>query len=126
MNNGDMGCCGLACIQCSTYLKEECAGCKKQEDKTCDTKTCCMDKNIDGCYACTLFPCEKDLFKNVRVLVFNKALKQHGKEHVICCLEVNHKNGIHYHPADGIVGDYDKLKTEDEIMNLLLNGQYKE
>lgn len=116
-----IGSCGLACMLCSAKLKNECIGC--HEAKGCDIKACCVEKNIVGCYECDDFPCDKDMFKNLRLRTFNEIAKEKGVLCLVKSLKKNHEAGIVYHTTDGSKGDYDVLGTAEEIKHLILNGK---
>jgi len=58
-----------------------------------------------------------------RISAFNRYAKDFGKDALIECLHINHKNGIAYHKLDDVPGDYDTLETEDEIYELLRDGK---
>lgn len=48
-----VACCGLYCGACSSYLKEKCDGCAKNEKATwCKVRACCIEKQIASCAAC--------------------------------------------------------------------------
>ena len=60
--------CGLSCNHC--FLKNWCGGCRtayntcsdamNNPEKVCPNTSCCMEKNIDGCYECdALVNCKK-------------------------------------------------------------------
>lgn len=119
----DLALCGLACVLCS---QEECPGCKARgcaHGSDCSVYQCATKKGLDGCYECEKFPCEEDMLKGVRNRAFNRYAKQHGKQALLDRLRINHENGITYHKADGLKGDYDALETEDEIYQLLRYGR---
>lgn len=121
--NQMIGSCGLACMLCSAKLKNECEGCTEKKAIGCDIKECVMDKKIDGCYKCDDYPCDKDMFKNLRLRTFNEVAKEEGISCLVSCLKKNDEAGIRYHTTDGSKGDYDVLATADEIKDLILNGK---
>lgn len=117
----DLALCGLACVLCS---HEDCPGCKARgctQSCDCTVYQCVTQKGIDGCYECEQFPCDEDMLKGIRNRAFNLYAKQHGKQALLDRLRINYENGITYHKAD-VRGDYDILKTEDEIYQLLRYG----
>lgn len=119
--DNNIGYCGLACILCSAKLNGECEGCMSKGD--CDFKLCGEKNSLKGCYECNNTTCEKGLSNNIRAKAFNKAIKEHGKEKVVECLIRNNENDIFYHDPNGGKGSYDKLETEEEILQLLLYGK---
>lgn len=121
--NQKIGSCGLACILCSAKMKGECFGCSNDKAETCKIKACCVEKNIEGCYECENFPCESSMFNNLRLKTFVKCARDKGVSTLISCLERNSKANIIYHTTDGSKGDYDVLTSEDDIMDLILNGR---
>jgi len=113
------GICGLVCSLCS--YSTNCGGCNcKKSD--CDVKNCCQTKEIEYCFLCDEFPCDKDMLKGIRIRAFNTVAKKDGLPTLAKYLHNNFNRGIFYHRADGLSGDYDKCKTEEEIIELLKNG----
>ena len=64
--------CGLSCNHC--FLKAWCGGCRtayntcsdamNHPDKVCPNTSCCIEKNIDGCYECDgLVTCRKGFYE---------------------------------------------------------------
>ena len=117
----DLSICGLACVLCS---REECLGCKAQGcDKDCSIYQCAIRKGLDGCYQCDEFPCGENMLKGTRIRAFNRYARDFGKDALLDRLRQNNENGIFYHRPDTLQGDYDKCKTEDEIIDLIKNGK---
>lgn len=116
--------CGLVCALCSS--KEICSGCKNKCEacnSECSIKKCCIEKGLDYCFLCDEFPCDEGMFKNTRVRAFNIVAKDEGINKLSQYLHRNKENGIQYHRSGGIQGDYDRLKSEEEVISLLKNGK---
>lgn len=119
----DLALCGLACVLCS---KEECPGCKARgctQGSDCSVYQCVVQKGLNGCYECDEFPCGENMLKGIRNRAFNRYATLHGKQALLDRLRINYENGITYHKADGLKGDYDILETETEIYQLLRYGR---
>lgn len=119
----DMALCGLACVLCS---EEKCPGCKARgcsQGSDCTVYQCVTDKGIDGCYECGEPVCDEKMLQGTRIRAFNRYAREYGKAALLERLRINVQQGIVYHRPDGLVGDYDALKTEDEIIQLLHYGQ---
>lgn len=115
--------CGLACCVCSK--NDNCLGCRNDgcKDKDwCKHFKCCKEKGLKGCWECDEFPCTGGMLDNLRVRAFAKFIKQYGEDELMRCLERNEKNGIVYHYDGQLVGDYDKLQTEAEIILMIKHG----
>lgn len=115
--------CGLACVLCS---KEECPGCKArgcEQGGHCSVYQCAIGKGLDGCYQCEDFPCDEKLLSGIRIRAFNRYAKGYGKQALIDRLRSNYENGVIYHSSDALNGNYDICKTEQEVIDLLNNGQ---
>ncbi|HPK35029.1 MAG TPA: GNAT family N-acetyltransferase [Oscillospiraceae bacterium] len=114
------GICGLVCALCS--YNKTCAGCRMKNDD-CEIKTCCRSKGLTYCYLCAEWPCEKKMHKGIRIRAFNSVAKSEGLEKLAEYLYKNTNRGIFYHRPDGLTGDYDKCKTEQDVIELLKNGR---
>lgn len=123
VTNKMIGSCGLACMLCSEKLKGKCEGCMEAKAAHCDIKACCSNRGISGCYECNEFPCEKEMFQNKRVHAFITCAKELGMEELVSKLQRNHEAGIKYHTEDGSKGDYDRLESEAEIIDLIKLGR---
>ncbi len=121
--NKNIGSCGLACMLCSAKINGECQGCMKSKANDCSIKECCTNLEINGCYECDKFPCEKDMFSNKRVCAFVKFAKDAGVEELITSLRRNNEAGIKYHNEAGTKGDYDIIESEDKILDLIKRGR---
>lgn len=120
----DLGLCGLACTLCSQV---DCLGCKLRgckEGCDCTVYMCVTEKGLDGCYQCEEYPCDEKMLQGIRGKAFNRYAREFGKQALLNRLQVNFDNGISYHKADGLKGDYDCLETEDEIMQLIQTGKH--
>ena len=120
--------CGMACVLCNLTSHEECPGCTVVNDdpqNDCWVRKCARTKRVDGCFACTDYPCGKDwpLLKNKRNMAFVRYAHEFGKQALMERLRINHENGIVYNrPGTKSLesgGDYDVPETEDEIYRLL-------
>ena len=116
--------CGLVCKLC--HLSGNCAGCKSdfgcEEWKDCVHRRCCIEKNINGCWECDESPCDKKMFANghdLRIRAFIKFMKEESPERLIECIVRNETKGIKY----GYQKDYDLKNSEEEIINILLEGK---
>lgn len=120
-----MAYCGLACCICSE--NESCAGCRNdgcQNKEWCKSFNCCKEKGLNGCWECAeLESCDNFMLKKQKVLSFAKFIAQYGEEKLMSCLEENEKNGVVYHYDGQIIGDYDNLKSEQEVFKLILDGR---
>ena len=57
--------CALVCGLCknATPEKGSCRGCKAGSgDEECEIRPCCAERQLDGCWQCTDFPCDKGHF----------------------------------------------------------------
>jgi hypothetical protein len=118
-----VGYCGLACCVCGENAT--CAGCRNEgcEDKEwCKNFNCCRQKGLNGCWECSEFPCRGGMLDKMRIRTFARFIKQYGVPKLMERLEKNEHAGIIYHYEGQIIGDYDVLLTEDEIIDKLLHG----
>lgn len=112
--------CGLACCVCSE--NENCVGCRNNgcKDKDwCKNYKCCREKGINGCWECEDFPCSDGMLEKLRIRAFARFAKEFGEDELVRCLLRNKEKGIVYHYDGQLVGDYDKGKTEEEIINVI-------
>lgn len=113
--------CGLACCACR---ETQCGGCATMEGEGCDIRRCARGKGIDGCYACDAFPCEQPMFAGShRQRAFVRYVRAHGVAQLIERLAKNYADGIAYHGAEGLTGDYDALPTEQAVQAMLAFGR---
>ncbi|MDO4940871.1 MAG: NUDIX domain-containing protein [Erysipelotrichaceae bacterium] len=122
--------CGLACCLCSE--NSVCKGCKVdgfvdlswcKDAEWCENRNCCIEKNIEACYACDNSECQKGLFKDkIKPRAFCEFIRRYSKEELLDCLEANEKNGIVYH-REGIFGDYDDFDNIEELIYFIKNGK---
>lgn len=116
-----VGCCGLVCVYCGAYKKQECPGCREKEEK-CSICTCAMEKSKRGCWECEQYACEgKDFYGGVRSQAFISCAKEEGVETLENYLARNEEDGIKYHNRFG--SDYDRYTTVEEILKVLRNGE---
>ena len=52
-----IGCCGIVCSECESFISSTCKGCRKQEvtDNNCPIMECCMEHKISTCAECSVF-----------------------------------------------------------------------
>jgi hypothetical protein len=115
--------CGLACCLCSG--NSTCAGCRNEgcKDKDwCKSFHCCKEKGLKGCWECKEFPCDSKIFENPHIRAFAKFVAEYGEEKLMDALEENQSRGIIYHYDGQLVGDYNKLQSEEEVCQLLLQA----
>ena len=121
--------CGRICIFC--HLAEKGQGCREQSEKcccsirkeSCRPYQCGIEKELDGCWECSSFPCEPDMFEaehSVRLQAFIIFLRIFGKEKLAIQLLRNNQKGIEYEKHH-----YDGLDSEDDVIALLLFGKLK-
>lgn len=126
---GSVAYCGLVCKLC--HLADECDGCKNTASKCanhsqhwegCFHRKCCIDKNINGCWECDDFPCNKEMFDtdthDIKVRACVRCIREDGMEKFIDYIIKNERNGIRY----SYQKDYDFMKNEEEVLHLLRTG----
>ena len=62
------------------------------------------------------------MLKTARVRAFGRFAREYGMEALMDALEMNVEQGIVYHYADQLAGDYDRLETEERVLELLMEG----
>ena len=121
-----LGYCGIACILCGLYSKG-CPGCAAgvASGFDCSVGKCAADKAVDGCYACPEYPCGEKLLQGKRSKAFIRYIQEFGSQALIERLRVNCENGIMYstNAKRTDEDDYDKCETEQEVIDLLVNGR---
>jgi len=75
-----IGICGLVCALCN--CQSNCVGCRCK-DGECSVKKCCLEKELNYCFLCDEFPCDEEMFKNIRLKAFNM-VAQRGKATKTC------------------------------------------
>lgn len=118
--------CGLACAVCGENA--ECAGCRNDGCKDrdwCKNRLCCLEKGYKGCWECEDFGERCGMLKKPRIHAFAEFIRDNGEDTLLSCLEKNEAAGVRYHYAGELVGDYDKLETEEEIKAFIANGVAK-
>ncbi|MEG1560071.1 MAG: DUF3795 domain-containing protein [Clostridia bacterium] len=116
--------CGLACCLCSE--NETCLGCRNEGcygKESCKSFSCCKAKRLNGCWECNDFPCKNSMFEKLRIRTFVKFISEYGEAALIDALEKNEAKGILYHYKGQIIGDYDKLQSEEKIKKLIQYGE---
>ncbi len=59
-----IGVCGIACFKCREYIKEKCKGCSAAiPEKICPLPKCAKQKEVNLCFDCSEFPCDKNYKK---------------------------------------------------------------
>ncbi len=88
----------------------------------CLHRKCCTEKNLDGCWECAEFPCDREMFDtsthDMKIRACARCIKEDGKEKFVGYILNNEINGIKY----GFRRDYDSLGSEDAVLSLLRNG----
>lgn len=116
--------CGLACFLCGH--SDDCPGCRQEgcsNKDWCKSFNCCKEKEIDGCWQCSEFPCDDNpMLNKPKIHAFMRFIAQYGEEKFIKAMEKNKSAGMVYHYEGQIIGDYDKSETEDEIIELIKKG----
>lgn len=119
--------CGLACCVCSH--REDCPGCQDggcESHASCKNYNCCREKGLNGCWECADFPCGGSMLDNPRIRAFAEFVRRYGMEELESCLLRNRENGIVYHYEGQLVGDYDRCRTEEDIISMIKNGRKAE
>jgi hypothetical protein len=63
------------------------------------------------------------MLDKIRIRAFARYIKIQGEEKFLECIIKNERAGVVYHYQGGLDGDYDKFRTEEEIMNMIENGK---
>lgn len=114
--------CGLACCLC--FENTTCTGCNAGDcrDKDwCENRSCSIQKELAGCYACEE-DCQKALLRKMKPYGFNLFIQRYGMDRLLDCLERNEKNGVVYH-REGITGDYDEFSDTEQLISYILSGR---
>ena len=125
--------CGLICQLCSLGgecdCREENHCGKRLSPEGCFQYDCCNSNGLNGCWECSLAPCDKGMFEpnnakrissRTKIRAFITCIKEDGIDRFAEYILRNVENGIVYH-RNGIYGDYD-LATEEEVLMLLRTG----
>lgn len=116
--------CGLACFLCGH--SDDCPGCRHEgcsNKEWCKSYSCCKEMGIDGCWQCSEFPCDANpMLSKPKIRAFIRFITEHGQEKFIKATKKSQTDGMVYHYKGGIIGDYDKPETEDEIIELIKIG----
>jgi len=119
-----MAYCGLACCVCGE--NGACPGCRNEgcKDKEwCKNFMCCKQKGMEGCWQCDEFPCTGSMLDKMRIRSFARFIKEYGEEEIMKCLAQNEAAGIVYHYPGGLIGDYDKCSSEEDIIRMIRYGE---
>jgi len=123
-----IGYCGIACALCGLYSKG-CPGCVAgvASGFDCSVGKCAADKGVVGCYVCPEYPCDEKILQGKRSKAFIRYAQDFGTQALIERLRVNSENGIAYSTNAKRTedDDYDKCETEQDIIDLLINGKPK-
>ncbi|MFX0106009.1 MAG: DUF3795 domain-containing protein [Candidatus Hodarchaeota archaeon] len=115
--------CGLICKIC--HLSDMCDGCKSNKNRCskhlsssgCYQFNCCIKKKINGCWECTGFPCNKDMYSesySPKIRAFARCIREDGIDKFAIYILDAIKRGLDIKKD----GDLD-LKTEREILKIL-------
>lgn len=126
-----IGYCGLICKFC--HLADKCDGCKSTKnccgrhlsENGCYQYKCCINKGINGCWECTEFPCDEDMFgdsHDARLRAFVRCAKEDGVGKLAEYVLLNKQKGVRY----GHNKDYDNLGSEEVVLRLLRTGSKDE
>ena len=119
--------CGLACCVCSENVL--CPGCRSggcPGRETCKPFNCGIKNRWEGGWEGPQCPCGAAILQKTRIQVFADFAKEYGMDSLIDALEKNQYRGVVYHYPNLLMGDYDSLSSQQEILHLLLNGpQYR-
>ncbi len=124
--------CGLVCKFC--HLSDNCGGCKTADNNCnkrlspegCYQYDCCTAKGLNGCWECSDFPCGKDMFAEghgFRLKAFVRCAKEDGLNNLAAYLKRNAESGLEYHKNNSTSGDYDNLKNEEQVLQMLRTGK---
>ena len=119
--------CGLICILC--HKADQCNGCKSENtscdkylsDEGCFQRSCCINKNINGCWECSDFPCDKDMYSSThdpKIKAFARCIQKDGIKNFIDYVLENKKKGLDVR----FQKDYDN-RTEEDVLKMLRTGK---
>lgn len=57
--------------------------------------------------------------------MFCDIINEYSEEEVLLALKENEKKGVQYHYQGSHIGDYDKARNHDEMINLIFHNQTK-
>ena len=122
--------CGLSCRHC--FLKEWCGGCRtayntcsdacRYPGKVCPNTSCCMEKGIDGCFACdSLKECRKGFYEYDDVNAIKAMalfVRKYGKKELLKIMDELHKK-YDFEKIQKVLGNdleegFQKLEKERE------------
>ena len=116
--------CGLACCVCSE--NDKCIGCQNggcDIHGWCKNYNCCREKGLNGCWECVDFPCSGGMLDKPRIRAFAEFARRYGVDELEECLLRNKEKGVEYHYEGQLDGDYDKCQNEEEIIEMIKNGE---
>lgn len=110
-----VGNCGLVCGVCKN-IEKGCQGCRSGGGADdCYQRRCCLERNIDGCWQCDIFPCDKGFFDDEEwkglCIGFVKCIKAKGIEKFVSLVESKLGKLIEY-------GEF-RFRNEQEIVTML-------
>lgn len=112
--------CGLACCLCEEH--PSCKGCRRgdcPEAGGCKPYQCAQTNGHEGCWECPQFPCDHGRFQSMRIRAFVAYCAQYGQAGLLSALEKGENIGLQYHYPGKLVGDYDTLPNENELISML-------
>jgi hypothetical protein len=114
-SGGTVAYCGLVCEVCKN-VEKGCKGCRSgggAED--CYQRRCCLEKNINGCWQCDIFPCEKGFFAEEAwkglCIGFTQCIREKDVEKFVSLVKSKLGKTIEY-------GEF-RFKKEEEILAIL-------
>ncbi len=122
--SGGIAYCGLACCLCSRG--GTCPGCQAggcDIHAWCKNYNCCREQGLNGCWECDRFPCQGGMLDKLRVRAFARFAGEYGTDRLIDYLLRNETDHIIYHYEGQLVGDYDKAESEEEVLQMILQGR---
>lgn len=100
----------------------DCPGCRADGCKnwaSCPNRRDCLDRDLEGCWACRSFPCAGTILDNPRIRAFARYAGAFGQVALLDCLAEGERRGLSYHYPGKLTGDYDSPGTEEDIFALL-------
>lgn len=78
---------------------------------------------MNGCWECAEFPCTGSMLDKKRIRAFAEFARRYGADELGKCLLRNKEKGLVYHYDGQFIGDYDNCQTEQEIIDMIMNGR---
>ena len=116
--------CGLACCLCDEH--ENCLGCDANGcpgANDCRNLLCSKERGLKGCFECPDYPCDSPMLQKPRLRVFSELRKELGDETLLDLLALREQEGVVYHDAGQLTGDYDRPVSDAAIRQLVLHGK---